>query len=75
VPDDRPYEFPKIRAKIIGMGLDNLNVRKRKPRGILGRKQSMRLGLWRDAQVAIRHTFATAGSEFDVHASILVSKL
>jgi IS5 family transposase len=42
---DRGYDFPKIRAQLTEMGLDDLNIQKRKPRGVLRQKQPMRLGL------------------------------
>ncbi len=42
---DRGYDFPKIRAQLAGMGLDDLNIQKRKPRGIPRQKQRLRLGL------------------------------
>ncbi len=42
---DRGYDFPKIRNQLAVMGLDDLNIQKRKPRGIPYKKQPMRLGL------------------------------
>ncbi|MFV1972009.1 MAG: IS5 family transposase [Acidimicrobiia bacterium] len=42
---DRAYDFPKIRAQLTGMGLDDLDIQKRKPRGIPTPKQPLRLGL------------------------------
>jgi len=42
---DRGYDYPKIRAQLEAMGLDDLNIQRRKPRGVLKQKQPMRLGL------------------------------
>jgi transposase len=42
---DRGYDFPKIRNQLAVMGLDDLNIQRRKPRGVLRGKQPMRLGL------------------------------
>ena len=41
----RGYDFPKIRAQLAVMGLDDLNIQRRKPRGVLQGKLPMRLGL------------------------------
>jgi len=42
---DRGYDFPKIRTQLASMGLDDLNIQKRKARGAPYKKRPMRLGL------------------------------
>lgn len=42
---DRGYDYPKIRRELETMGLDDLNIQRRKPRGAPPVKQPMRLGL------------------------------
>ena len=42
---DRGYDYPKTRARLAGLGLDDLNIQRRKPRGTLTRRLPMRLGL------------------------------
>lgn len=42
---DRGYDYPKVRAQLTAMGLDNLNIRRRTRRGAPRRKQPIRLGL------------------------------
>jgi hypothetical protein len=43
---DRGYDYPKIRAQLEAMGLDDLNIQRRKPRGAPSVKLPMRFGLW-----------------------------
>jgi transposase len=42
---DRGYDFPAVHARIRGYGFDDLNIQRRKPRGVDQPKQPMRLGL------------------------------
>lgn len=42
---DRGYDHPKTRRELEAMGLDDLNIQRRKPRGAPSVKQPMRLGL------------------------------
>ncbi len=42
---DRGYDHPKTRAELAALGLDDLNIQRRKPRGALRAKPSMGLGL------------------------------
>ena len=42
---DRGYDFPKIRNQLAGMGIDDLNIQRRKAKGAVVKKQPMRLGL------------------------------
>jgi len=42
---DRGYDFPAVHARIRGYGYADLNIQKRKPRGLDQPKQPMRLGL------------------------------
>ena len=42
---DRGYDYPKIRAQLEAMGLDDLNIQRRKQKGAVTKKQPMRLGL------------------------------
>ena len=42
---DRGYDYPKIRNQLAGMGLDDLNIQRRKAKGAVVKKQPMRLGL------------------------------
>ncbi len=42
---DRGYDYPKIRTQLAGMGLDDLNIQRRKAKGAPVKKQPMRLGL------------------------------
>jgi transposase len=42
---DRGYDYPKTRRELEAMGLDDLNIQRRKPRGAPPVKQPMRLGL------------------------------
>lgn len=42
---DRGYDFPVVHQRIRAYGYDDLNIQKRKPRGIDQPKQPMRLGL------------------------------
>ena len=42
---DRGYDYPKVRARLAALGLDDLNIQRRKPPGAPQRKHPMRLGL------------------------------
>lgn len=42
---DRGYDYPKSRTQLAGMGLDDLNIQRRTPKGAPVKKQLMRLGL------------------------------
>ena len=42
---DRGYDFAKIRAQLVALGLDDLNIQRRKQRGATTVKQPLRLGL------------------------------
>lgn len=42
---DRSYDWPKTRRQLNELGLTDLNIQRRKPRGTLQAKQPMRLGL------------------------------
>jgi len=42
---DRGYDYPKVRAQLADLGLDDLNIQRRKPRGASQHKAPMRLGL------------------------------
>jgi len=42
---DRGYDYPKTRAELAALGLSDLNIQRRKPRGTLTPKPPMRLGL------------------------------
>ena len=42
---DRGYDFPKVRRQLHTLGLDDLNIQRRKLRGVAQPKQPMRLGL------------------------------
>jgi transposase len=42
---DRGYDYPAVRDQLAGLGLDDLNIQRRKPRGLKQPKQPMRLGL------------------------------
>jgi transposase len=42
---DRGYDYPKIRTQLEAMGIDDLNIQRRKQRGAHQQKQPMRLGL------------------------------
>jgi len=42
---DRGYDYPKIRTQLTAMGLNDLNIQRRKPRGATPPKSPIRLGL------------------------------
>jgi transposase len=42
---DRGYDYPKIRAQLAALGLDDLNIQRRSKRGATTTKQPVRLGL------------------------------
>ncbi len=42
---DRGYDYPKIRAQLASLGLDDLNIQRRATRGAITTKQPLRLGL------------------------------
>ena len=42
---DRGYDYPKTRTRLTAMGLDDLNIQRRKPPGTSQPKSPMRLGL------------------------------
>lgn len=42
---DRGYDYPVVRNRLAQLGLDDLNIQRRKPRGANQPKQPMRLGL------------------------------
>ena len=42
---DRGYDYPKVRARLAALGLDDLNIQRRQPRSLPKQKQPMRLGL------------------------------
>jgi transposase len=42
---DRGYDYPKVRAQLAALGLDDLNIQNRRPRGAGEPKPPMRLGL------------------------------
>ena len=42
---DRGYDYPKIRRQLAALGLDDLNIQRRKPSDGTTKKQPMRLGL------------------------------
>ncbi|MFH1330547.1 MAG: IS5 family transposase [Actinomycetota bacterium] len=42
---DRGYDYPKIRTQLAGLGLDDVNIARRRPRGSGQQKMPMRLGL------------------------------
>jgi transposase len=42
---DRGYDYPKVRARLAALGLDDLNIQRRQPRNLPKQKQPMRLGL------------------------------
>lgn len=42
---DRGYDYPKIRAQLAGLGLDDLNIQRRRKHGDTPTKQPLRLGL------------------------------
>ena len=42
---DRGYDYPKIRAQLTALGLDDINIQRRHPRGSTKPKPPLRLGL------------------------------